>query len=393
MMTCLGTKVFSSSAFSVLTRILKLGKNYIKKEGIMPKESSAISFAQRSKKNLHHSFLKACLFSLTFLGIGSVSARDQIRIVGSSTVFPYTQAVAEQFANMTGSPAPIVESTGTGGGMKLFCAGIGISHPDITGASRAMKSSEYNLCQKNGVKDFSEALIGFDGLSIAISRSNAFDWNLSLKEIYLALALQVPIDGKWRPNPYKKWSEINPKFPDQNILVYGPPPTSGTRDAFVELAMHVACKKFDYVKDKDKSWVKENCSRMRQDGPFIEAGENDNLIVQRLIADSTAMGIFGYSFLFENLDILKPVRVNGVIPDGDSIGDKSYPISRPLYFYTKNTHRGVIPNLQEFIEEYMSDEALGPGGYLSERGLVVLNDEARVSLQDNVIKAKPMTAK
>ena len=331
------------------------------------------------------------------LGVNSASARDQISIVGSSTVFPYTQAVAEQFSNMTGSPSPIVESTGTGGGMKLFCGGIGESHPDLTGASRAMKSSEYELCTSNGVTDISEALIGFDGLSIAVARSGDHDWDLTLEEIFLALAAEVPQDGKMVPNFYMKWSDINPSLPDQDILAYGPPPTSGTRDAFVELAMHVGCKKLPYVVEsgmgKDKAWVSENCSRMRQDGPFVEAGENDNLIVQRLNADATAFGIFGYSFLYENLDTLKPVAVNGVLPDSETIGDKSYPISRPLYFYTKNAHRGVIQNFQEFIEEYMSDEALSPGGYLSERGLVTLSDEARISLQNAVINAENMDPK
>ena len=322
------------------------------------------------------------------------SARDQISIVGSSTVFPYTQAVAEQFSNLTGSPSPIVESTGTGGGMKLFCSGIGESYPDLTGASRAMKKSEYDLCQENGVKDISEALIGFDGLSIAIARSNDFDWDLTLEEIFLALAAEVPQNSEMVPNFYTKWSEINPNLPDQDILAYGPPPTSGTRDAFVELAMHEGCKRLPYVAenefDKDKSWISENCSRMRQDGPFVEAGENDNLIVQRLNADPTAFGIFGYSFLFENLDTLKPVKINGVLPDYDTIGDKSYPVSRPLYFYTKNAHRGVIPYLQEFIEEYMSDEALSPDGYLAERGLVALSDDARYQLQDTVIYGEKM---
>ena len=327
----------------------------------------------------------------------AAQARDEIRIVGSSTVFPYTQAVSEQFSNMSGATAPVVESTGTGGGMKLFCAGIGVDHPDITGASRAMKSSEYKLCQENGVTDVTEALIGFDGLSIAISRNNSANWDLSLEDIFLALAAEVPGTGGMVANPHKNWSDVNSALPNTPILAYGPPPTSGTRDAFVELAMHAGCKKHPWIKDmghaKDKSWVKENCSRMRQDGPFVEAGENDNLIVQRLNADSNAVGIFGYSFLFENLDSLKPVKINGVTPDASTIGDNSYPISRPLYFYTKNAHRGVIPNLQELIEEYMSEEALAPGGYLSERGLVSLGDAERGSLQNAVISGDTMAAK
>jgi len=324
-----------------------------------------------------------------------VFARDEIRIVGSSTVFPYTQAVAENFVNMTGANSPIVEATGTGGGMKIFCGGIGESFPDLTGASRAMKSSEFELCQSNGVTDISEALIGFDGLTIAVSQQSVFDWDLSLKDIYLALAAQVPINGEWVDNPYETWAEVNPDLPAIDILAYGPPPTSGTRDAFVELAMNVGCEELDFVKDGgfDGDWVEENCSRMRQDGPFVEAGENDNLIVQRLNADENAMGIFGYSFLFENLDKLKGVQIAGVSPSTESIADKSYPISRPLFIYIKNAHRGVIPDFEEFIEEYMSDDALTIDGYLAERGLVALPDEALLKLQDDVLDAVPMMAK
>ena len=342
------------------------------------------------------SFAKVTTSALAIAAVSATAAaaRDEIRIVGSSTVFPYTQAVAEQFANLTGAPSPIVESTGTGGGMKIFCEGIGEQHPDITGASRAMKPSEYELCQKNGVTDISEALIGFDGLSIAISRENGEDWDLTLGEIYLALGAQVPVEGEWKDNPYTMWNEINPDLPAVEILAYGPPPTSGTRDAFVELAMHAGCEELAYVHDGgfDGDWVKENCSRMRTDGPFVEAGENDNLIVQRLEADPNALGIFGYSFLYENLDKLKAISIEGVEPSTDTIADKSYPVSRPLYFYVKNAHRGVIPNLNEFLEEYMSDDALEPGGYLSERGLVPLSDERRSELQDAVLDAAPMSS-
>jgi len=333
---------------------------------------------------------KTLVLAVSGLAIATPAmARDEIRIVGSSTVFPYTQAVAENFVNVTGAPSPIVESTGTGGGMKIFCGGIGEGFPDVTGASRAMKSSEFELCQSNGVTDISEALIGFDGLSIAISRAGDVDWNLSLKDVYLALAAQVPVDGAWADNPHKTWSDVNPELPAIAILAYGPPPTSGTRDAFVELALHEGCKELSFVKDGgfDKAWVKENCSRMRQDGPFVEAGENDNLIVQRLNADQNAMGIFGYSFLYENLDSLKGVSIEGVAPSTDTIADKSYPISRPLFVYIKNAHRGVIPNLDEFIAEYMSDDALEDDGYLAERGLVALSEDARDDLQDSVLDA------
>ena len=335
--------------------------------------------------------------AVTVFWAGLAAARDQIRIVGSSTVFPYTQAVAEQFSRMTGAPSAIVESTGTGGGMKLFCAGIGDRHPDLTGASRAMTSSEYELCRSNGVTDITEALIGHDGLSIAISRQSEFAWDLSLAETYLALAARIPVDEEWADNPHRSWSDVNPGLPEVPILAYGPPPTSGTRDAFVELAMHAGCRRLDWVTRnglaRDKAWVKANCSRMRQDGPYVEAGENDNLIVQRLIADTGALGIFGYSFLFENSDVLKPVLVEGVAPDVATIGDQSYPISRPLYFYTKNAHRGVIPYLQEFIEEYMSGEALAADGYLAERGLVALPEGTRAELQEAVIAGSTLEAR
>jgi phosphate transport system substrate-binding protein len=342
------------------------------------------------------SFVKLTASTLAIAAVSATAAaaRDEIRIVGSSTVFPYTQAVAEQFSNNTGAPSPIVESTGTGGGMKIFCGGVGEDHPDITGASRAMKASEYALCVENGVTDISEALIGFDGLSIAISRANDFAWDLTLGEVYLALGAQVPVNGEWADNPYTTWDQINPDLPAVEILAYGPPPTSGTRDAFVELAMWAGCEELDFVAEGgfDGDWVEENCSRMRTDGPFVEAGENDNLIVQRLEADPNAMGIFGYSFLYENLDNLKGVMINGVDPSTDTIADKSYPVSRPLYFYVKNAHRGVIANLNEFIDEYMSDDALEADGYLAERGLVALSDERRVELQDAVLGGENMAA-
>jgi phosphate transport system substrate-binding protein len=314
---------------------------------------------------------------------GAASARDQIRIVGSSTVFPYTQAVAEEFTSTTSFASPVVESTGTGGGMRIFCGGIGEGHPDVTGASRAMTKSEFDNCTANGVTDVTEVLIGFDGLSIAQSQQGP-DMDLTKAQLYLALAAQVPVNGEWAANPYTRWSEIDSSLPDMPILVYGPPPTSGTRDAFVELAMHAGCEELDYVKNGgfDGDWIGDNCSRMRTDGPFVEAGENDNLIVQRLNSDANALGIFGYSFLYENADTLKAAKVVGVEPSFDTIGDGSYTISRPLFFYVKNAHRGVIPGLAEFVELYVSEESMGPGGFLSERGMVPLQDARRKAVQD-----------
>lgn len=342
------------------------------------------------------SFLKLTASTLAIAAVSATAAaaRDEIRIVGSSTVFPYTQAVAEQFANLTGAASPIVESTGTGGGMQVFCAGVGEDHPDITGASRAMKASEYELCTTNGVTDITEALIGYDGLSLVVSRANETDWDMTLAEMFTALAAQVPVDGVLVDNPYTMWNEINPAFPAAPILVFGPPPTSGTRDAFVELAMWAGCEQLPFVIDGgfDGDWVEENCSRMRTDGPFVEAGENDNLIVQRLVSDPNAMGIFGYSFLFENLDTLKDVKIGGVEANLDTIAAFDYPIARPLYIYIKNAHRGVIPNLQEFIAEYVSDDAIGADGYLSERGLVVQAGDALAAVQAAAVDATNMSA-
>ena len=324
-------------------------------------------------------------------------ARDQLKIVGSSTVFPYTQAVAEEFANKTGKKPPVVESTGTGGGMKIFCQGIGEAHPDITGASRAMKKSEFDLCAKNGVTNVTEIQVGFDGLSMANSRKGkAID--LTRAQVFQALAAEVPVDGKLVKNPYKKWSDIDKSLPAIDIVAYGPPPTSGTRDAFVELAMHKGCGKLAYFKEQKKALdkkaykklIKTKCTSMRQDGPFIEAGENDNLIVQRLEADPNAVGIFGYSFLYENLDKLQAVKMEGVEPTFESIGDKSYPVSRPLFFYVKNDHRKVIGGMNDFIAEYTSSGAMGNGGYLTERGLVVLSDDKLKEMQARAKDSKKM---
>lgn len=317
--------------------------------------------------------------------------RDQIRIVGSSTVFPYTQAVAEQFAAATGGAAPVVESTGTGGGMQIFCGGVGVDHPDITGASRAMKKSEFELCATNGVDSVTEVLIGYDGLSIAHSQQGP-ELNLTKAQIFQALASEVEVNGEIVANPYKNWNEIDPSLPAAPITVFGPPPTSGTRDAFVELVMHAGCDAFPAIKALEKDAKAEVCERMRQDGPFIEAGENDNLIVQRLEADPNALGIFGYSFLYENTDKLVGVAIDGVEPTTETIADGSYAVSRPLFIYMKNAHRGVIPGLEEFVTEYVSEEAFGEGGYLSERGLIPLAADKREAVRAAVAASAPMEA-
>jgi phosphate transport system substrate-binding protein len=319
----------------------------------------------------------------------SAQSRDQIRIVGSSTVFPYTQAVAEQFAGMTGNPAPVVESTGTGGGMRIFCGGVGVDFPDITGASRPMTQSEYETCLANGVDDVTEVLLGYDGLSVAHS-VEAPDMGLSKAQLFQALASEVEVAGQIVANPYRNWSEIDAALAEQPIEVFGPPPTSGTRDAFVELVMAEGCEAFPAIAALEGDRKDEVCARMRQDGPFIEAGENDNLIVQRLEADPNAIGIFGYSFLFENSDRLKPIAVDGVAPSAETIASGEYKVSRPLFIYVKNAHRNVVPGLDDFLAEYVSEESFGPDGYLPERGLIPLSDAEREEVRAAVADSAKM---
>jgi len=344
------------------------------------------------------SLIKLTVSALAIAAVSATAAqaRDQVRLVGSSTVFPYTQAVAENFANMTGMPSPVAESTGTGGGFKLFCEGVGENTADMTGASRAMKKSEYDLCVSNGVTDITELMIGYDGLSLAVSRASTHNWALTEQQIYAALAAETEVNGAWVANPHQKWSDIDPSLPDTAILAYGPPPTSGTRDAFVELVMHDGCKKFDTYKalpaDQQGAFLSDHCSRMRQDGPFVEAGENDNLIVQRLEADANAVGIFGYSFLYENADKLAGIAVDGVAPSAETIADFSYGVARPLFVYVKNAHRGVIPGLNEFIAEYVSEGAMADGGYMQERGLTVLGADLIAKVQADALGGVPMAA-
>jgi len=304
------------------------------------------------------------------------AARDQIQIVGSSTVFPFTSTVAESFAKTGSFPAPVVESTGTGGGMKLFCAGVGEQHPDVTGASRAMKVSEFEDCAKNGVTEIVEIKIGYDGIVLANAKSGpAFE--LTKEYVWLALAKQVPVDGKLVDNPYTSWSDIDAGLPSEPILVYGPPPTSGTRDAFVELVLDEGCKSSTLVEALDKDARKAACQTIREDGAFIEAGENDTLIVQKLTADPEAVGIFGFSFLDQNADQVKGALIAGVEPTYEAIADGSYSVSRPLFIYVKSAHVGVVPGIPEFLAEFTSEKAWGPEGYLADKGLIAMPDEER----------------
>lgn len=339
------------------------------------------------------------------------SARSTMSIVGSSTVYPFATAVAERFGKTTEFKTPTIESTGSGGGLKLFCSGTGVTHPDITNASRRIKSSELKLCMNNGVTDVVEVLIGFDGIVLANSKATK-QMQVSRKDIFLALAKEVPSpDGseKLVANPYKTWKDVNPALPNTKIEVLGPPPTSGTRDAFAELAMEGGCKKFSWIKgiksqskkakkagDKAlakslKKKYKGICHTVREDGHYIEAGENDNLIVQKLEANPNALGVFGFSFLEQNADKVQGSSIEGNVPTFESIADKSYPISRPLYFYVKKAHVGVVPGIKEYLQEFTNNKTWGDEGYLADKGMIPMSKELRAKYSANASSLKTIT--
>jgi len=345
--------------------------------------------------------LFVCIVTLSLTmaasNINASATRDYISIVGSSTVYPFATVVAEQFGKTSDFKTPKVESTGSGGGLKLFCSGLGAQYPDITNASRRIKQSELDLCKKNGVNDVIEIKIGYDGIAIANSKKSQM-MTLSLKDIFLALAKEIP-DPKGSEqlvtNPYKTWQEVNPSLPNSKIEVLGPPPTSGTRDAFVELAMEGGCKKFAWIKaikKADKKKYKTICHTVREDGHYVEAGENDNLIVQKLDANPNALGIFGFSFLDQNLDKVQGAKVDGVAPEFDSIADGSYPISRPLYFYVKKAHIGIIPGIQQYLSEFASEKAWGDEGYLSDRGLIPMPINERKQFVHDIETLKSLSS-
>ncbi len=351
---------------------------------------------QRRRETLTQKTLASALALVAAgaLFTGAAEARDQIRIVGSSTVYPFTTTVAEQLGKTGGVKTPVVESTGTGGGMKLFCAGVGVEHPDATNASRRMKKSELEMCQKNGVKDVVEINIGFDGLTVAQSKQGT-PFKLSLPQLLLAVAKEVPgPDGKLIPNPNKKWSDIDKSLPNIKIEVLGPPPTSGTRDSFHELLLEkgaeqipalAALKKSD-SKAFDRVW-----KTLREDGAYVEAGENDNVIVAKLEQNKNAFGVFGYSFLEENSAKLRGVPLNGVTPEFDSITSDKYPGSRRMYVYLKKAHVGVVPGIDKFAAEYVSAKALGEDGYLAKKGLVTLPKAEADAVRKSIMEMKPVS--
>jgi len=333
--------------------------------------------------------LRKSLALAALLGIalaGPAEARDQIKIVGSSTVYPFSTTVAEQFGKTTKFKTPVVESTGSGGGLKLFCAGVGVEHPDITNTSRRIKSSEVDNCAKNGVTDITEIKIGYDGIVLVNSRKSPRIM-VSLRQLFLALAKNVPAgEGKLIANPHETWNDVDPKLPKIKIEVLGPPPTSGTRDAFAELALEGGCKQFAWIaamKKSDKKKYKALCHGIREDGAYIEAGENDVLVVRKLESNPKAFGVLGYNFLDQSSDKIQGSVVNGTEPTFENIAAGKYPVSRPLFFYVKGAHVGAIPGIKEYVAESTSEKAWGPEGYLADKGLIPMPDAERKKVRED----------
>lgn len=340
-----------------------------KKRGQVKCNLKTCTFRKGENRVWIQSFLLSVILALPAVA----SARDSIRIVGSSTVYPFATAVAEEFGRTTSFKTPIVESTGSGGGLKLFCAGAGLDTPDFANSSRRIKKSEVDLCTKNGVGEIIEIKIGYDGIVFANSKA-APRYTLTLKQIFLALAKEIPgPDGKLIPNPHKTWKDVDASLPNVKIEVLGPPPTSGTRDAFNELALEGGCVAFPSLKAmkaEDEKKFQKICQAVREDGAYVEAGENDNLIVQKLVSNRNALGVFGYSFLDQNTDRLQGSMINGVAPTFEKIAAHEYPVSRALYFYAKKSHVGSVAGMKEYLAEFTSEKAIGDDGYLTDKGLI-----------------------
>ena len=316
---------------------------------------------------------------------GAAGSRDYIRAVGSSSVYPFSTAVAERFTK-TGFKSPVIESTGTGSGLKLFCAGLGYAHPDVANASRRIKKSEYEMCQKNGVKDVIEIQIGLDGIAFA-EASNGLGMKLTPVDVYKAIASK-PFG---QPNRYATWKQVNPALPDIPVLVYGPPSTSGTRDALAELILTVGCQSDPAtaaLKDSDPDRFKAVCTQVREDGGYVDAGENDNLIVQKISQNPKAVGVFGFSFLEENPDTLRGISMSGVTPTYETISNFSYPGARPLYIYVKKSHLGPIKGLSNYLQEW--PKVWGPNGVLQKKGMVIAPEDARTKNAHIITEMKPL---
>lgn len=335
--------------------------------------------------------LLACCMALTACqdqaGLVQSTSRDEIRIVGSSTVFPYAKAVADQFAQTGRYPSPILESTGTGGGIQLFCSGIGASFPDIVNASRRMKASELERCKEQGVEEVIEIQVGIDGVALAQSRDGA-DLNVDLSQIYRAIAAR-PYGGE---NTAQNWSDVTAGLPATRLYIYGPPKTSGTRESLTDLMMEPGClqnPEMKALKEADKEKAEELCTDVRTDGIYVETGENDNLIIQKLISNPGSVGIFGYGYLEKNLDKVRGVKVNGVEPTYDTISSGQYPGARPLYIYVKKRHIDIINGLDEYIMEFLT--AGTRTGYLSEEGMIAMPDPLRLSMIERLTSRPSLT--
>ena len=323
--------------------------------------------------------------------VSAAQARDQVRIVGSSTIFPLTTKVAEHFARTTGEPAPVVESTGSGGGFKLFCGGVGEQYPDIVDASRPISGSETAICAANSVRKISEIKIGYDGIVLLGSRE-APTMSLPARQLYLALARTIPVNGASVPNPNVKWSDVDPSLPDLKIRVYGPPPTSGTRDLMGQLLLDKGCSTFADIaslESSDPDSFRLLCRTIREDGAYIEAGENDRLVISKLEKDPTSYGVMGFNNLERNREKLRGITINGIEPDYETILDGSYPGSRALYLYVKDDHEQLVRSLGAFVSTYVSEAVIGEDGLLVENGLVPLTEEER---QETLATSKKFAA-
>lgn len=327
--------------------------------------------------------LKTTVIAAAVMSVAGVAqAREQINIVGSSTVYPFASFVAEEFGATTNYPTPVIEGTGSGGGLRLFCNGVGTSTPDITNASRRMKVSELERCIENGVTDITEVYIGSDGIAFAQSSENE-PMHVTREQLFLAIAQLVPVDGELVENPYTNWNQIDSSLPDRDIVIVGPPTTSGTRDAFEELVLEAASEEFE-------EYGGEAYSDVRNDGPWVDGGENDNLIVQRLTQDTTAFGIFGFSFLEENDDVLVGSNIDGVEPTQETISSFDYPVARSMFFYIKNQHGEEVPAMYEYADMFVSDMMLGEGGLLADIGLILPTADALDRVQQDLENRKQL---
>ncbi len=344
----------------------------------------------------HNTLLAVALSVAVITGANAGLGRDYLHMVGSTTVYPFSSMVVEQFVKTSGFKTPMLQATGSGGGIMLFCLGVGVLDPDITYASRRIRKSEFDNCQKNGVAEVVEVKIGYDGIVIASSKK-AQALHLTRRDIFLALAKEVP-DPKGGEtlvaNPYKTWKDVNDTLPAQPIKVLGPARGSGTGHVFARFAMEGGCRTFGWIrasKKEDALQYKTTCRTVRQDGAYVEASEADALTVQKLVSEPDTLGIFSFGVLDQNSDKIHGSVINGVKPDFETIADDSYPLSRLLYLYVKKAHVDVYPGIREFLEEFTSDRAWGSGGYLTERGLVPMSAEERRKFAADAKNLAPMS--